>query len=112
MEIIIKAEPEEILSLMEEMRERRNPYKWESGSLYTTPANEDKQDDNQHYMVSFFKDGLKTTIWKIFDSLNEAWSYALALKENYKKAEQDVSDFKISKWNPSVEDWKVEVKIK
>lgn len=117
MEIIIKAESEEVLSLMAGViltgktlnSEGLDSVLWADNR--PIPPEEEDGDDDQHYMVSFLRDGLKTTIWNIFDSLNEAWTYALALRENYKKAGRDVCDFKILRWNPSVEDWEVEVNI-
>lgn len=118
MEIIIKAEAEEVLSLMagviltgKTLNSEGLDSVLRADNRPIPPEEVDKKDDDQHYMVSFLRDGLKTTIWNIFDSLYEAWTYALALRENYKKAGRDVCDFKILRWNPSVEDWEVEVTI-
>lgn len=141
MEIIIKAEPKEIAALVVAIQERQEgedelasaiishlqeavvrsgevfqPYERDSDTLWEDnrpipPEEVDKKDDDQHYMVRFWRDGRKTTVWNVFDNFDEAWSYASVLKENYKESGRDVCDFKILRWNPSVEDWEVEVNI-
>ena len=118
MEIIIKAEAEEALSLMAGFiltgktlnSEGLDSVLW-ADNRPIPPEEVDKKDDDQHYMVRFWRDGRKTTVWIVFDNFDEAWSYASVLKENYKESGRDVCDFKILRWNPSVEDWEVEVNI-
>ena len=79
MEIIIKAEAEEVLSLMAGViltGKTLNSEGLDSVLLADNrpiPPEEEDGDDDQYYMVRFWRDGRKTTVWNVFDNFDEAW---------------------------------------